>query len=357
MVEKLNDLEKKNYYKMLNKHKAVKIYSKVLNGKLKSFPKGYWDAGSSMKEDARMCIRYFIDIELNLDRDGASKISKRTIYKNKLGVMMEKVYNGSLSDAMLDTYRDVFFYWEFKRNVNGFWNKQNAKRAIEDRITLLEWDDKDILEKYSYVFYKEAGLEYMLRTVFDGNLYMAINTVYPNRFMPWEFRCVSRNYWSKERARKATSWMINELDWGKEDIIDKISKNVFRTMGLGGMLWTVYGDSPYEAINDLYPGQFKPWELQNMPVGYWNEKTAIEAIIYLCEEKLGYDSRGIRNNFSEKDLIDNGFEYIYNKFFEKDLYKVVKAMYPGKYRASEIKRYRPKKSRDNDVARSVIWYD
>ena len=74
-----------------------------------------------------------------------------------------------------------------------------------------------------------------------------------------------------ETAREATIWLIEEkLKWSDDDIKEKLSANIFEKNSLGGMLAILFNDNSYFAIENAYPGKFKPWELSGTPKYFWN---------------------------------------------------------------------------------------
>jgi len=100
-----------------------------------------------------------------------------------------------------------------------------------------------------------------------------------------------RRYWqesdSRENAAVITRYMIETLlRWGPDDIREKINIEIFREYRLRGMVYQVFGERTWGAIDNAYPGMFKPWELKGSSVGRWNQQLRIEAIQWLVEERL-----------------------------------------------------------------------
>ena len=96
------------------------------------------------------------------------------------------------------------------------------------------------------------------------------------------------NYNSKyDNAKVVTKTLIEKvLKWSDDEIKRKLSANIFIQNSLYGMLVILFNGSPYLAIENAYPGKFKPWELPCVSNSFWNLKTAKEATIWLIEEKL-----------------------------------------------------------------------
>ena len=189
---------------------------------------------------------------------------------------------------------------DIKKFPAGFWERPDAdKNAIEVTKYLFEeilkWSFDDIKEKLIVALYKEYKLYGMIQQAYNRSSFMALDAVYPGKFKPWEVRSVTRNYWTLANGIMATKWLIEKkLKWTDEDIKEKISGNVFRENGLGGMLSQLFKSSYYNAINAIYPGRIKPWELSHPPQYYWSITTGIEATKWLIEEKLQWNDDDIK---------------------------------------------------------------
>lgn len=69
-----------------------------------------------------------------------------------------------------------------------------------------------------------------------------------------------KGYWQKPEARKnaveTTKYLSEEvLELSISDIRKKLTYQVFRDNGLGGMLSQIYNNSSYEAVDTAYPEQ------------------------------------------------------------------------------------------------------
>ncbi|MGG4555469.1 hypothetical protein [Paenibacillus humicus] len=87
-------------------------------------------------------------------------------------------------------------------------------------------------------------------------------------------------------------WDVIETKWGiTHHLIPKVVDfNFFKNHRLVG-LFSAFGDSPYEVINTVYPGEFRPWEFKSVPMNYWKNGNNIkEAMDFLLFERLGFTS-------------------------------------------------------------------
>ena len=78
-----------------------------------------------------------------------------------------------------------------------------------------------------------------------------------------------KGFWTYEDTKKnaidISKYLIEEiLSWSHEDIKSNLDQKTFFSNRLYTMLNKVYGGSPFEVINSVYPNKFKPWELNHV---------------------------------------------------------------------------------------------
>lgn len=152
---------------------------------------------------------------------------------------------------------------------------ENAKKCIKYLIEdKLKFTDEEIKNSISIIFYARFKLAGMLRMCFNNSPYSAINIIYSNRFKPWEFAFVAKNYWkSEENCITATKWLVEEkLHLSDKELKNNLSFALFKDNNLKGMLTCHFNNSPFEAINLAYPNKFKPWEFTRCPKNIGQKK-------------------------------------------------------------------------------------
>jgi hypothetical protein len=69
---------------------------------------------------------------------------------------------------------------------------------------------------------------------------------------------------------------------------EKITEQLFRELGIHKIVWAFY-NSLYDAVNDAFGNQFVPWQLSQVPRGYWQGKRgyrrAVKAVEWFLAEK------------------------------------------------------------------------
>ena len=258
------------------------------------------------------------------DDDIKEKLSANTFIKNSLTSIIS-LFNGSPYLAIENAYPGKFKPWELPSVPKKNWNVKTAREAtiwlIEEK---LKWSDEDVRRNLSQNTFKENSLRGMLDVLFNGSPYFAIENAYPGKFKAWEFAKVPKNFWNLKTASEATIWLIEEkLRWSDEDVRRNLSQNTFKENSLRGMLDVLFNGSPYLAIDNAYPGKFKPWELSSVPKKFWNLETAKEATIWLIEEKLKWSDEDVKEKLTLNTFKENSLKSMLNYLFNIDPHQPV----------------------------------
>jgi hypothetical protein len=140
-----------------------------------------------------------------------------------------------------------------------------------------------------------------------------------------------------ENAKNVTKTLIERvLKWTYEDIRNKLTLNIFKKYSVLSMLVKVFNGSPYLAIENAYPGKFKPWELPCVSNSFWNLKTAKEATIWLIEEKLKWNDEDVKQKLSLNIFRQYSLTGMLNYLFNNSPYLAIDNAYPRKFKAWEF---------------------
>ena len=159
-----------------------------------------------------------------------------------------------LVKGIIEIYKEVL-RGDRKRFPKGTWLRPDAvdnagkciKYLIEEKLKLSEEQIKERLNKN--LFY-DNKLSSMLNSLFDNSPFKAIESAYPGKFKPWEFKITARGYWTEENSIKATKWLIEEkLNLSDEELKECLSIKLFEENNLLGMLNQIFNGSPLKAID------------------------------------------------------------------------------------------------------------
>ena len=333
-----------------------KYYLEDVLVKGKNFPHGTWNCDEKY-ENAKNVTKTLIEKVLKWsENDIKEKLSANTFRKYSLTGMFIILFNASPYLAIDNAYPGKFKQWDLPSVSKKFWNMETAREAtiwlIEEK---LKWSDEDVRRNLSKNTFKENSLRGMLDVLFNGSPYFAIENAYPGKFKAWEFAKVPKNFWNLKTASEATIWLIEEkLRWSDEDVRRNLSQNTFKENSLRGMLDVLFNGSPYLAIDNAYPGKFKPWELPCVSNSFWNLKTAKEATIWLIEEKLKWNDDDIKEKLSANTFIKNSLTSIIS-LFNGSPYLAIENAYPGKFKPWEVARVSKNFWNMETAREATIW--
>ena len=129
-------------------------------------------------------------------------------------------------------------------------------------------------------------------------------------------------------AAEITKYLVEDvLKWNDDELRDQMCCEVFFRAKLKGMLWTLFNDSFYAAVNNAYPDKYKEWEFTHTPRNFWTEETAIEATYWLFKVKLGMSDEDIIENISRKIFVENRLDTMMHVIYGNNATQAVKSAF------------------------------
>jgi hypothetical protein len=131
--------------------------------------------------------------------------------------------------------------------------------------------------------------------LYEWNYYEVIDNAYPGRFKAWQFQQVPDKYWDgeegKKRAIEAVKYVIEEkLKIPLKEIPIQVNIHFFSQHSLRGV-FSLFGQSPFQVVEAVYPGVFKPWQFAHVPMNCWkNEEYVREAMVDFLFRQLHFSS-------------------------------------------------------------------
>lgn len=249
-----------------------------------------------------------------------------------------------LVKGIIEIYKEIL-RGDRKQFPKGTWQRpdaiENSKKCVKYLIEeKLKLTDDDITGTATAEFFRNNKLSSMLNRCYNGSPFKAINNVYPRKFKPWEFKSTPMSYWSKTTAKEATRWLVEEkLNLSDEELKECLSIKLFEENNLLGMLTNCFHCSPFEAINNVYPNKFKPWEFKRCVFSYWTRDNGIKAIRWLIEEKLKWSDNDIKEKLSGDTFRENKLGGMLQICFSNSPYEAINATYPNKFKKEDFKSY------------------
>lgn len=120
------------------------------------------------------------------------------------------------------------------------------------------------------------------------------------------------------------------LKWNDNDIIEKYDINLFKKYKLRGLLANIFNNSPFEALNAVYPNRFHAWQLNKKPLRYWkDEKNVIEVVKHVYEDELGVvNTEKIYDIRDHKGIFDKYGIRAIPRIQNKSIHEIIIMAYP-----------------------------
>lgn len=242
--------------------------------------------------------------------------------------------------AIISLYKQVLsgqlkkfprFTWELPNSL--YYAKVITRFVVEKK---LKWSIEDIKSHFN----TETIIKYKLRGMYSALFnchFTLIDNAYPDKIFPWELAKTPQGYWiCDENKRTALRWLFVEKLGGDLQFIKKnLSQQTFIQFRLIGLL-EHFQNSPYQALEFMYLGKVKPWELGVAPNGFWHcDKNKREALKWLFEEIFEGDLKKIKQNLCANTFKQYGLTGLFNHFNQSP-YQTLEFMYPGEVKPWEL---------------------
>jgi len=238
--------------------------------------------------------------------------------------------NQKLHSAVNAAYPGQVRPWELQNTSIHGWTKEMAVSAtkwlLEEKLGRRE---DVVVGGLNASMFEDHGLLSMLVSRYKYSPYAAIQEAYPDMYHPWECGMVPQGFWTEETGRQAMEWLIKDvLKWNIDDVKNKLDSKLFEKHNLSGMLQTVYGGSPYQAVKTVFGDGLKPWELKCAPMGTWNLETARAAVVWLVEERLKWSKDEAKRDLKYGHIKDNGLLTLLSVYYKNSIRNMLEDVYP-----------------------------
>lgn len=325
----------------------VECYKKVLSRELKQFPKHFWDKPYSM-QSAKAIVKYLFEEKLCIDLNNLHKIlSIKFFQDNRLLGMLQIVFNQKIYDLVEYVYPNKYAIFQFNTKGSYFASEDNIKEAVEWVVkNKLQGNVNLIPQVFTFEYINDLGMTNVLK--YKKSIYDTINTTYPNKFRPWEFKQISAGYWEEdEHISEAIKWLVEEKLKCKEDEIPKkINKNLLSEFNLDYLCRKAGGLC--KLVNIAYPNKFKPWQFAAVPTNFWSKKeNIISAVTWLVDTKLDSDKSRICRELTVDLFNSNGLASLPKLYTLGELLNIA---YPGEFNNDDFGKGRFMKNKGKSMS-------
>lgn len=246
----------------------------------------------------------------------------------------------------------------------GFWKHQNkyanAREVLQYYIEDIQcWSLEEAIKNINNKDLSKYKLKGMMCLLFNDSPYLALKNAYPNEIIkPWFFKPTPKYIWENdETVKEALNWLFfEELKYTEKDITSKLNTYSFKIVDFPSLLSIRFDNSPFKALNFLFPDKYKPWEMACVGNNFWKDENNIKsALNWLFFEKLKWSTETIVKNISSELFHNNSLSGLFAQFNEQP-YKIIEFMYPGQFKPFHLKNVtRGYWSDDNNVKEALNW--
>lgn len=115
------------------------------------------------------------------------------------------------------------------------------------------------------------------------------------------------------------------------DVSKKVNYQFFLETGFQNILWTFYNNSPAQAIQDAFPGQFEVWNLAKVPQKYWKGKRGLDrakqAMVWFAKRKEIRTAEDCKN-ITGDDFKAAGLSGMLQRVFQDSTYFALYTIFP-----------------------------
>ena len=294
---------------------AIDTFKKVLTGE--NFPEGFWN-GMHGKLNAIQIIKYLLTTKMKYsDEDIKNNLSEGTFSSNKLGDMLQTIFEGNPYLAIKAAFPNKFKPWEFKKfkGVTDWTDdlkKQAIKWLVEDQLHCKSATE---IRKVKSTDFLNFGLADLFKNQFFSNTTKALSFAYPNLFIQEEQKMKEQK---DSEEWKSVVEKPDKTKSKKQPRKDSRSSDV------------VVVQDPIKLYDALLKGI-----IFKFPNNYWQSPTAQqnapELTRYMIDNVLKWNDEQITSQLSQKTFIDNKLKDMLDQIYNGDIYQAINHAYPHKF--------------------------
>ncbi len=276
---------------------------------LRQVTAGYWDDLKNVKE----AVGWLVE-EMAKEGKKIEEITYKDFVDAKLGTLVGhyKLYN------LLKMVKPDLKPWQLNRVPDGYWDDpKNVKEAVEWLVEEMAKKGKKIEEITGDDFIRR-GLTTLIQKY---DIYILLKMVKPD-LKPYELKQIPFSHWDNlENVKEAVEWLVEEMaKEGKR--IEKITRQDFINAGLEVLLRNYRVD---ELLRIVKP-DLKPWQLNRVPYGYWNNPKNVKEVVKWLVEKKAKEGKRIEE-ITRQDFFDAGLKTLICRYKKTELLRMVKPDY------------------------------
>jgi len=285
-----------------------------------AFPWGFF--AHQTQDRIAVATRYLVENELRRAPEELLKEGMLPFVALGLGPALRRC-GGSVNRLLALGFPDRVRPWMDSHVPPGYWDtpthRQEAIRwLIESRLGLSPESIADAVHEGHITKrdFSDAGLTWLIKNVYRWSVADALAEAYPT-LLPWE-RCrrVQTTLWKGKTGRvlaaEAIRWALKRAGLAQDDLRVQSAaheiKASLRKWHLIGAFTIGFGGDAVSALEAVFPGCYRPWEITHMPRDAWSDPALrAEAVRWLLA-KLGISPAEIPRSVAQGRLTPDTFK-------------------------------------------------
>ncbi|MFV1457334.1 hypothetical protein VJ282_32590, partial [Bacillus mycoides] len=214
----------------------------------------------------------------------------------------QNIWGGKISNLLDDWKPGEYKIWEFNRVPAGYWTKETATQYLRWLVfDKNKYTKEKFIEVFDSFWFNETKLVNQYKKIWENGITEMIEDVFPDWADDYKkcrnlkkvknLKKVSNEpevYWTTDKVFDTLDAIVKEEGMSRDAIVKEIKVTWLRDKGLYKPLIAFWGGSAFSLVNDWKPGEYKPWEFNKVPVGYWTKETVIEYLRWFVLDKNKY---------------------------------------------------------------------
>lgn len=179
------DYNKRYTDKQLERMPILVAYDLICRGKYYCrFHNAFWRNRRKAKEDAKILVKHIIVDVLKCDLDKVpTLITKEHFIKLRLGSMIDFVFNGSVMDAILETFPNEYNKFQFRETFDSDFSIKECNECVRWLIKdKLKYNLEECIQNLTAEDFVNYNLTYMFVRVYKANVSRALLGAYSPEF-------------------------------------------------------------------------------------------------------------------------------------------------------------------------------
>lgn len=238
-------------------------------------------------------------------------------------------------------YKDVL-NGKLQKFPRHFWKEEGKETCVVIIRYLFEevlgWTKEEALQKATVPLLQKYKLSGLLKYMYQNSLYSIMQDVYGEDILPWQLGSVPKGFWrDRDNCIRAVKWLVEEkLAWSDEEIRKQYNKTIFQDHNFTGLLKHGINGDTWSILNDAYPGKFKRYEVEGVPLTQWSKEESTEALRDFIENKVKWNDAEIKQNWRARTLRKHGVYRLVVLSFDRKMFDAIDSVYPGEFKREDF---------------------